>query len=380
MSVDASTLQNALQEQLRALTHGDARIENLKLLAGGASQETWALDLFLENGEPRGEYALVLRRQLGGKIYPDALDLAREFRVMQIAYASDVWLPYPQAFLPALLGRPAALLHRKEGETIGRKIVRDPALQAVRAKLPAQMGAMLARIHRIDIDAHHMRLFLPQPISTERTPFRSPAAENAAAENAAAENAAAENAAAENAAARARHIPSPAQWILAQLKKNLDEIGEPHPALELGLRWLERHEPPAPRKLTFCHGDYRIGNVVVNENGLVSVLDWEFGHIGDPYEDLAWPLVRDWRFGNDAMRFGGVAQPDEFFAAYEKESGVTLDADAVHYWQVMGNLRWAVGMLNQAQRHLRGQEPNLEFASLGRRCAEVELEALHLVQ
>lgn len=339
MAVSADDLQNALVEKLRALTNGQARVENLKLLAGGASQETWALDVVLENGAPRGEYALVLRRQLGGKIYPDALDLAREFRVMQIAYASNVLLPYPQAFLPDLLGRPAALLHRKQGETIGRKIVREPSLENARKKLPAQMGEMLAHIHRIDIDQYALRLFLPQP------PVEK----------------------------------SPARWTIENLEKNLDEIGEAHPALELGLRWLRRNEPPAPKQLVCLHGDYRIGNVMVNENGLVSVLDWEFAHLGDPYEDLAWSQVRDWRFGNDALHFGGIAQPDEFFAAYEKEMGIALDYDAVRYWEIMGNVRWAVGMLNQAQRHLRGEEPNLEFASLGRRCAEIELEVLQLI-
>jgi aminoglycoside phosphotransferase (APT) family kinase protein len=118
---------------------------------------------------------------------------------------------------------------------------------------------------------------------------------------------------------------------------------------------------------------------MVNENGLVSVLDWEFAHIGDAYEDLAWSLVRDWRFGNDHLHFGGIASPDEFFAAYENAMNTKINFGAVRYWEVMGNVRWAVGMLNQAQRHLRGQEANLEFASLGRRCAEVELEVLALI-
>ena len=343
MPVSPLELENALTKKLRALTGGAARVENLKMLAGGASQETWALDLFLENGEPRGEYQLVLRRQLGGKIYSDALDLAREFRVMQIAYASNVLLPYPQAFLPDLLGRPAALLHRKNGETIGRKIVRDPALENARKLLPKQMGAMLARTHQIDIDKYALRLFLPQPPAEK----------------------------------------SHARWAIENVEKNLDAIlnesHEPHPALELGLRWLRKNEPPAPKQLVLLHGDYRIGNVVVNENGLVSVLDWEFAHLGDPYEDLAWSQVRDWRFGNDTMRFGGIAQPDEFFAAYENAMGTKINYDAVRYWEIMGNVRWAVGMLNQAQRHLRGEETNLEFASMGRRCAEVELEVLRLV-
>jgi aminoglycoside phosphotransferase (APT) family kinase protein len=333
------------------------RVQNHAPLAGGASQETWQLDLDVAAGEAQGEYQLVLRRQLGGKIYPGALDLWQEFRVMQVAYAADVLVPYPQAYLPDVLGRPAALLHRKHGETIGRRILREPGLETARRKLPAHMGEMLARIHRIAFDRFGLNTLLPlAPISrAERR--HDPQDTKAGAVRAA----------------------TPARWVIEQLEANLDEIGEPHPALELGLRWLRRHEPAPPPQLSLVHGDYRIGNVMVNAKGLVSVLDWEFAHIGDSYEDLAWPQLRDWRFGNDQLRFGGIAAPDEFYAAYERTLGTTVDRQRVDYWEVMGNLRWAVGMLNQARRHLSGQEPNLEFASLGRRCAEIELEVLQLI-
>jgi aminoglycoside phosphotransferase (APT) family kinase protein len=344
MNPAPDALRLALEEKLRALTQSEVRVENLTMLAGGASQETWALDLRIAAQQPNGDYKLVLRRQLGGKIYRDALDLWREFHVMQVAYASHVAVPYPQAFLPDLLGRPAALVHYHAGETIGRRIVREPAFEHARKKLPAQMGAMLARIHQIDFEKHALLDELPHPPAHQ----------------------------------------TPAQWILTQLENNLDAIleesHEPHPALELGMRWLRRHEPAPPEKLALIHGDYRIGNVIVNADGLSHVLDWEFAHIGDPYEDLAWSQVRDWRFGNDALQFGGIAQPDEFFDAYARALNAPVDRARVHYWQVMGNARWAVGMLNQAQRHLRGEEPNLEFASLGRRCAEVEWEVLHLVR
>ncbi|HBY95564.1 MAG TPA: phosphotransferase family protein, partial [Chloroflexi bacterium] len=57
--------------------------------------------------------------------------------------------------------------------------------------------------------------------------------------------------------------------------------------------------------LTLIHGDFRVGNLLVTPDRLTGVLDWEFTHVGDPLEDLAWPLVRDWHFGNDALRVGG---------------------------------------------------------------------------
>jgi len=343
MSIEAGALQNAVEEKLHALTGNKVRVENLRLLAGGASQEMWRLDLRVGGDSSNDDYKLVLRRQLGGKIYRDALDLWREFHVMQVAYASNVAVPYPQAFLPDLLGRPAALAHYHEGETIGRRLVREPTFENARKMLPAQMGEMLARIHRIDFEKYALLDELPHPPPHQ----------------------------------------SPAQWMLAQLEDNLDAIlqesHEPHPALELAIRWLRLREPAPPEKLVLLHGDYRIGNVIVVAEGLSKVLDWEFAHLGDPYEDLAWSQVRDWRFGYDHLRFGGVAQPDDFFAAYGRAMHSEVDLARVHYWQVMGNARWAVGMLNQAQRHLRGEEPNLEFASLGRRCAELELEALRLI-
>lgn len=331
-------MKTALEEALRAVTGSEVRVENLQAMAGGASQEMWRLDASVDGGEWRGEHALVLRWQLGGKIYREALDLAREFRVIQAAYGGQVPVARPFWFIADLLGRPALLMQRLDGETIGRRIVKEASLEEARKKLPAQMAHALAQIHKLDVAP--LRDILPQPNPDE----------------------------------------TPAQWLIGQLEKNLDEIDEPHPALELGLRWLRVHEPKAPEQLTVNHGDFRIGNVIVNPEGLVGVLDWEFAHIGDPAEDLAWGCVRDWRFGMDSKHFGGLGEPEDFFAAYQNDSGRMIDPARIFYWEVFGNVRWAVGALNQARRHLSGEEPNLEFASLGRRCAEMEFEVLHLIE
>ena len=114
-------------------------------------------------------------------------------------------------------------------------------------------------------------------------------------------------------------------------------------------------------------------------SGLVGVFDWEFAHVGDRHEDLAWPCVRSWRFGQDALKLGGVGQPEEFFAAYESAGGRKVDPEAVRFWEVVGNLRWAVGCVAKAHRHLSGQAPSVELASLGRRACEMELELLDLI-
>jgi aminoglycoside phosphotransferase (APT) family kinase protein len=338
MVLDSSAFQSALRVALANETGSEIQISGLNPVAGGSSQETWRFDLSVASGPWQGEYHLILRRPLGGKIIATALDLAAEFTVLRAAFASGVPSPHPYWFFPELLGRPALLMDRLEGETIGRRIVKERELTQARTRLPKQMGLALAAIHAVDLDAYHLRATLPAPGQT------------------------------------------PAQARIAQFEADLDRIDEPHPALELSIRWLRRHEPQPPDRLVLVHGDFRIGNIVANREGLVGILDWEFAHLGDPAEDFGWPLVRSWRFGVDHLRFGGVGSPEVFLAAYEQASGQRVDPARVFYWEVMGNVGWAIGALNQARRHLSGQEPNLEFASLGRRCAEMELEALLLIK
>ncbi len=118
---------------------------------------------------------------------------------------------------------------------------------------------------------------------------------------------------------------------------------------------------------------------MVGPEGLRAVLDWEFAAVGDPHEDLAWPFVRDWRFGRDEKRFAGISDGEDFLRAYENQSGRTISRRSLAYWETMGNFRWALGCLTQAHRHRSGSQPSVELASLGRRAAEMELEMIDLI-
>ena len=110
-----------------------------------------------------------------------------------------------------------------------------------------------------------------------------------------------------------------------RLYAELDSVDEPHPAIELGLAWC-RERLPLERPRVVCHGDFRIGNLMVDDSGIVAVLDWEFAHLSDPAEDLAWPLIRAWRFGNDARRLGGIADIEPFLDRYAELTGLERPA------------------------------------------------------
>jgi aminoglycoside phosphotransferase (APT) family kinase protein len=332
----AARLETFLAEMLRSAV----RVHGVRRLAGGASQESWAVDLEVAGGQDVGRYALVLRRDMGGTIHDEALTREQEHRVLTAAHRAGVCVPQPRWLCTdlAVLGTPFFLMDRIDGESVGRRIVREAALADARRLLPEQMGMQLARIHQIDPGKEQLG-FLPDNESGK----------------------------------------SPARTSLERSARQLHKLGEPHPALELALRWLEQHTPHCGTPV-LVHGDFRVGNFMVGPEGLRAILDWEFAHIGDPAEDLAWPSVRSWRFGNDRQRLGGVGKPEEFLAAYERAGGPHIDMEVITYWEIFGNFRWAVGCMAQANRHLSGQAPSVELASLGRRTAEMELEVLDLIE
>jgi aminoglycoside phosphotransferase (APT) family kinase protein len=340
MPIPADALKAELEERLSALAGAPARVDALAPLAGGASQEAWAVDVAIAAGAWADRHALVLRRDLGGALSSAVLPRAQEFAVLTAVHRAGLPAPRPYWLLPNLggPGRAAFLMERVSGETVGRRIVQAPALAEARARLPEQMGALLAALHALDPAAHGLTWL--------RAPAPGRSAEVAA---------------------------------LDRLEAELRAIDEPHPALELGLRWLRAHAPP-PAPLVVVHGDFRVGNLAVGPEGLRRLLDWENVHLSDPHADLAWACLRAWRFGVDHLPVGGVGRRAAFYDAYERAGGRPVDRQRAFYWEALGNFQWAIGALGQARRHLSGQAPSIELAALGRVCAEMELELLDLIE
>ena len=325
--LSASTLSVELRERLVPIFGADIAIEQLALLAGGASKEAWALDL----RTPQGTRQLLVRRAGGGVIHQGTLTLEDEHRLLEVAAAAGVRVPMPCGYLGEIVGRPAFVSERVSGETIGRRIVQRPELADARAVLPAQMAEELAKIHAIP---------------AERVPFLGGVG---------------------------------AHDVLGRLTNEVDHLEDAHPAIELGLAWA-RGRAPERNETVVLHGDLRVGNLAVTATGLGHVLDWEFGHRGDPAEDVAWPLVRAWRFGVDQLRLGGIGDVEPYLERYNALTGRHITLASLDYWEIVGNLKWAIGALTQSRRHLSGQQRSVELAVLGRLAAEMEFELLHLLE
>lgn len=326
----SEALSTAVADLVRAEVGTGARVGPMRLLPGGASHEAWSVDV--RHGDELLE--LIVRRSLGGKMFEDALDRRQEFEILRAAHEQGVPVPKPYWYFPELAGKPAFAMARLKGETIGRRIVRDERFAPIREKLAGQMGRALATIHALSPARCD---FLPGERNGARVAYE-----------------------------------------VARMRRELDRLDDPHPAIEMALVWLGQNDP-GDDVAWVCHGDFRVGNIVVNETGLVGVLDWEFAHVGNPIADLAFGTIRAWRFGSDALLYGGIAPLKTMLDAYNAQRGVAVTPRQVLYWEVFGNVKWAVATATQARRHLTGAEPSMELASLGRMTAEIELELMSLL-
>jgi aminoglycoside phosphotransferase (APT) family kinase protein len=344
-SEDLSTRLAALLQ--RAHNARSVRIDDLRLLTGGASRQTWSFDALIEHPDGSTEtLALVLR--MDPRIEAGQMSRETEYALLAAAHAEGV--PVAKVHLmcdPSAegLGAPGFLMDRVDGETIARRLLRDDAYAEARNVMTAQLGATLARIHAIPVEKHALG-DLSQPLPGK----------------------------------------SPAETEVDRFEATYRAITpEPHPAFELAFRWLRQHLP-APAETTLVHGDYRIGNVIFGPEGVRAILDWELAHIGDPMEDLGWICVRSWRFGNDDKPAGGIGTREQLWQAYESAGGRKVDRDAVRWWELFGNLRWGIICIGQARRALDGPPKegragsHLELLTIGRRTAETEWELLNLME
>jgi len=284
-----------------------SEVTDVVRLTGGASRQTWRATV---DGRP-----VIAQRQ-----QPEAQrDMRVEATVLRAAESGRVPAPRVLACVDAPDGVVTLITGFVGGETIARRLLRDDGFATARDRLAGQMGRAMARLHRVDpVDVPGLERVEP----------------------------------------------------LALYRAHLDEYGEPHPAFELALQWLEGHRA-ADDRTCVLHGDLRLGNVIVDGQGLAAVIDWELAHLGNPLHDLGWACVPAWRFGSP-LPAAGVGTREQLLDAYNAEAGTAYTRDDLRWWEVFGILRWGVMCITQAQRHLTGSTRSHELAAIGRRVCENE--------
>lgn len=318
-------LGNILKEKL-ANTSIEGEIVNLEPLTGGASKEIWKFEVNANGKSDR----YILRRGSGVE-GPLAIKTSDEAKIQKTVRKLGAQVPEIVAVssLDEELGD-AYIMKFVYGESIARKILRDEEYKNTLPKLAFECGQSIAKIHQADINEFP---FLPS-----KTVFEQ----------------------------------------INDLYQTYVSFNQPSPVFEYTHLWLKKQNFGEIND-ALVHGDFRLGNIIVDKDGLKSVIDWELAHIGNPLQDLGWICGNSWRFGNTDKVVGGFGDLTDLLKGYNSVSNYHVNENMVKAWQVFGTFRWGVICLIQASAHLTGSINSVEKAAIGRRVSETEIDIVDLL-
>ncbi len=299
-------------------------VGQIERIAVGWSHETWLFDLtWREGGEPRRQ-GLCLRRDPGNALLRHLSDLEMQYRVLVCLDSTPLPTPRPYWFErdTVILGAPFLVMERVPGvcpSPWGREGRAFYAAAAARGKLPASFTATLATLHTLDWRAAGLD-FLGVPAA--------------------------------GAGFARREI---AKW------RELIAASEhpPEPILTDLIGWLEANAPSRART-TLVHGAYRTGNLLIHEDRISAVLDWELEVLGDPMYDVAYVLSDLNREGTPLL--SNLVERDAFFLDYEAATGFTIDEEVCRYYNVLYAMRSAAFWMSASGLYATGQSDDLRLA------------------
>lgn len=305
-------------------------------IAGGHSNLTFRVS-------DAAGHAYVLRRPPLGAVLESAHDVGREHRVLAALWPTDVPVPRVRGLCTdsAVNGAPFYVMDFVVGQVLHDSSAGRTVPLAARHALGLALVEVLARIHAVDLDAVGLASFARREGYIERQLRR---------------------------------------WNRQYQAVRVREL----PALTRAGELLEASIPPQ-RESTLVHGDYRLGNCIVEGERIAAVLDWELCTLGDPLADLGY-LLNTW-LGPDelepssadlsASAAGGFPTREELVAHYARTA--KRDVSNVDYYRAFNYWRSVAineGVYARYKHGAMGQADDADFARYeewGRRHAELSL-------
>jgi aminoglycoside phosphotransferase (APT) family kinase protein len=321
MELTAEDLLARLAPWWSQQTGQEVRLCAAERIPGGASRQTWRIRA---QGAEQGQSEYVLRLDPEASLIET--DRAMEFAALRAFQGSPVPVPEPLWMMsdPALLGGPFFVMRAVLGGLAAPLRLMQPPYAAHHARMAERKWSVLGEVARADAPLEQVF-----------------------------------GGAVRAGLVRERHeLDTRPCWEREldhwQAMLEADAL-MPQPIQQAAIRWMRRHPPPPPQRLSVVHGDYRTGNLLYSPEGeLLAVLDWEMVHQGDPLEDLAWGLNRVWCFQNDERR-GGLAPREQAIAIWERASGLKADPVALHWWELLSCLKGQAIWLSAAKEYEQGR-------------------------
>jgi len=325
--VPAAEVPSRIAAYIQARIPGadDMTLTDLQQIAVGWSHETWLFDAeWMEGGKKRSA-GFCLRRDPGNALLRDLSDLGEQFRVLKCLEGTDLLTPRAWWYEagPEVLGAPFLVMEKVGGECPnpwGREGRRFYAEAADRGILPASFTDALSTLHNIDWQAAGLDFLGVPEAGTNQFAMNE----------------------------------------IAKWKKLIALSGHgPEPVLTDLICWLEANAPVTER-LTLVHGAYRTGNMLIADDRISAVLDWELQVIGDPMYDVAYVLSDLNRENSDLL--SNLVPRDMFYRRYEDATGIRIDEDACRYYQLLYAMRSAAFWMSASGLYRDGASNDIRLA------------------
>jgi aminoglycoside phosphotransferase (APT) family kinase protein len=292
--------------------------------AGGWSHEIY---LFYANWNEDGRamrQGFCLRKDPGAGLLRELSSLQEQFRVIKALESTAA--PTPKAYWyeedPSLLGGRFFVMEKVEGEVPNpwsRAGKQYYAEAAKRGKLPRNFVEALAALHNLDWRAAGLD-FIGVPGAGKDFVLREIA-----------------------------------KWESLIVRS----IRKPEPVLTELLMWLKANAPEAKR-LAFVHGAYRTGNLIIKDDAIAAVIDWELQVIGDPMYDVAYVLSDLNREGSPLLSC--VVEREFFLDYYQQLTGIQIDLDVCRYYEMLYTMRSTAFWLSASGLFAEGRNKDLRLA------------------
>ena len=160
-----------------------------------------------------------------------------------------------------------------------------------------------------------------------------------------------------------------ARWTRQYRDSQTDDL----PEMERLIDFLPRSLPEQAR-VSIVHGDYRIDNVVYDEDGTLSaVLDWELATLGDPLADFSylamqWAMPADGGAGLAGLDLPALGIPtlDEIVRRYSERAGVPV-AEKLDWYFAYSLFRLAGIVQGIKKRVIDGTASHAQAAEMAKR-------------
>ena len=294
MTLAPENLTKSLAAYLTHHWRTPVAIDALSRIPGGASRETWRFDALIGPESDQGRRPLILRRDPGGSLIETERRV--EFAALQTVYGR---LPVPEPLILEegdALGHPFFIMGRVDGGSAASPVAPDPY-----APHAATLGEAFF---------HHLgTLAALDPTGTPLAAATPP---------------------------RPSHGGAALDYWAGVI--DADEA-HPQPIVRAAIRRLRAYPPPPPARIGIVHGDWRSGNFLHDGAGtLLSILDWEMAHLGDPLEDLAWATDPLWGH-HDPGRVAGLLPRAQALAIWSAASGFAVDDAALRWWSLFAAVK-----------------------------------------